>query len=338
MKYLDMSRNYKHSILMSVLKRVDEKIKDNYSSAQYMEVWDALLYNALDPILKCSNLADIIISDVLHFYTENHRRKVSSLDKEDTFTTIFLFLVAPQDQKLKRLKAIKLERSILRLIISTFLDKTDCYQELHIAGTQYPNRKQPQLLMDTIEKSLGYTKEEDLFLAINAVKFWNEQACEFKNQLLEKYTRLIVTNSQSFYDTNNSKMSLDDIIQNIFLFSSKALDKYDPGKGTLTPYIQSWMKHAKNVSAIQEDGTAFLLPNMKRSEVENVAVSLDDEEALQVEDESSNIDLDSIAVQRRVQLLAKVADPTGLGRVALGISEILTKEERLLQSKQVLKT
>lgn len=323
---------------MSVLKKVDEKIKDNYSSAQYMEVWDALIYNALEPILKCSNLADIILSDVLHFYTENHRRKVSSLSKEDTFTTLFLFLVSPQDQKLKRLKAIRLERSILRLIITTFLEKTDCYQELHVVATQFPNKKQPQLLIDSMEKSIGFNKDEDLFLSINTVKFWHEQAAEFKNQLLEKYTRLIVTSSQAFYDSNNSKMHLDDIIQNLFLFSSKALDKYDSGKGTLTPYIQSWMKHAKNVSAIQEDGTAFLLPNMKRSEVENVAVSLNDEEALQVEDESSNIDLDSIATQRRVQLLAKIADPLGLGRVSLGISEILTKSERQIQSKQVLKT
>jgi len=323
---------------MSVLKRVEEKIKDNYSSAQYMEVWDALLYNALDPILKCSNIADIILSDVLHFYTENHRRKVSSLSKEDTFTSLFLFLVAPQDQKLKRLKAIRLERSILRLIISTFLDKTDCYQELHVAATQYPNRLQPTTLIGQIERSIAFNKEEDLFLAINTVKFWYSQANEFKNQLLEKYTRLIVTTSQSFYDTNNSKMSLDDIIQNLFLFSSKALDKYDSGKGTLTPYVKSWMKHAKNVSAVQEDGTAFLLPNMKRAEVENVAVSLYDEEALQVEDESSNIDLDSIAIQRRVQLLAKIADPLGLGRVSLGITEILSKEERRIQSKQVLKT
>lgn len=333
-----MSRHYKHSVLMAVLKKVDEKIKDNYSSAQYMEVWDTLLYNALDPILKCSNIADIIISDVLHFYTENHRRKISSLSKDDTFTAIFLFLVAPKEAKLKRLKAIKFERSILRLIISTFLDKTNNYQELHVALAQCPTKRQPKILIPLIEQSIALNKEEDLFLAINTVNFWNEQAADFKNQLLEKYTRLIVTTAQQFYETNNSRMRLDDVIQNLFLFSSKALDKYDSSRGTLTTYVQSWMKHAKNVSAVQEDGTAFLLPNMKRSSVHNVSVSLNDEEALQVEDESNTMDLDSIALQRRVQLLAKVADPLGLGRVHLGISEILTTEERRLQSKQILKT
>lgn len=333
-----MSRNYQHSVLMSVLKRVDEKIKDNYSSAQYMEVWDALLYNALEPILRCTNIADIILADVLHFYTDNHRRKVSSLSKEDTFTALFLFLVAPIDKKLGRLKAAKLERSILRLIITTFLDKTEHYQELHVASAQNPNRLQPIKLMQSIEQSLGYTKEEDLFLVVNTVKFWQEQASTFKNQLLEKYYRLIVTTSQAFYSTNNSKMKLDDIIQNLFLFSSKALDKYDSGRGTLTAYIQNWMKHAKNVSAVQEDGTAFSLPSMKRAGTENIAVSLDAKEVLELEDESNNMDLDAIATQRRVQLLSKLADPLGLGRVSLGISEILTKEERLLQGKQTLKS
>ena len=60
-----MGKSYEHSTIMSILKRVDESIKDNYSSAQYMEVWDTLLYNAIEPILRCTNLVEVILSDVI---------------------------------------------------------------------------------------------------------------------------------------------------------------------------------------------------------------------------------------------------------------------------------
>ena len=321
---------------MASLKGVQETIKDNYSSAQYMQVWDELLYNALSPILSCSNIAEIILSDVLHFYTENHRRKISSLKKEEALTNFFLFLAAPSSMKVKRLMALRLERSVLRLIISSFLEKTKLYQELEIEKARNPNNSRTQDFIKTIEIKIGFNKTEDLYSTISTVKFWDNQAATFKNQLLEKYTRLIVTNAQSFYAENNSSMKLDDIIQNLFVFTSRALDKYDSEKGTLTTYIQNWLLHAKNISAVQEDGTAFLLPSAKRGEIENISVSIDDKEVLQLEDENSRIDLESLSIQKRVQLLAKIADPIGLGRLSFGISEILTAEEKRLQAAQTL--
>ncbi len=331
-----MSRAYEHSTIMSVLKRVDESIKDNYSSAQYMEVWDTLLYNAIEPILRCTNLVEVILSDVLHFYTENHRRKISVLSKEDVLTSFFLFLSAPKQKKLSRLKDIRLERSILKFIITTFLEKTQLYQKLMVSRCTR-DKKITADRMAAIEASIGMNKNEDLFCTINTVKFWYEQSCTFKSQLLEKYYRLIVVEAQSFYANNNSNTRLDDILQNFVLFSSKALDKYDSSNGTLTSYIRDWFKHAKSVSLVNESGTAFILPSNKRSSVTNVAVSLDSEEVLQIEDENSVVDLDAIDTQRRVQLLAKIADPVGLGRLSFGISEILNKEEKLLQSKQTLR-
>lgn len=321
---------------MSTLKKVDESIKDNYSSAQYMEVWDTLLYNAVEPILRCSNIADIILADVLHFYTDNHRRKISILSKEELLTGFFLFLVAPAQHKLARLKDLRLERSIIKFIVENFLYKTDLYIRLMVNHCQ-KQKPRTEKLIKSIENSVGLAKDEDLFCIIQTVKFWDEQAGIFKSQLLEKYYRLIVVEAQAFYASNNSKLELNDLIQNFVLYTSKALDKYDSTQGTLTSYIKDWFKHAKGITTVNESGTAFILPSNKRTEIENVAVSLDNEEVLQIEDESSIIDLDSLDIQKRVQLLAKIADPLGLGRLSLGISEIFTKEEKLIHSKQVIR-
>jgi hypothetical protein len=324
-----MAKHYVHSELMQALKQTKETIQENYSSAQYTQVWDELLFNALSPILTCTNIADIILADVLHFYVENHRRKVSTLNKEDALTNFFLFLACPISSKEKRLKSLKLERNVLNIIIKTFLDKTKNYQEL---TTKLAKKTDPliQEKIKEVEIRIGYTGYHDLYSVISTVRFWFDQANKFRNQILEKYLRLIVVEAQAYYKTNNSNMKLNDIIQNLVMFTLKALDKYDSDKGTLSTYIQQWLHHGKNMSAVQESGIAFLLPTNKRSEEQNISVSIDSEEVLQIEDENSTIDLDSLYIQRRVQLLAKIADPIGLGRVSLGISEVLSKQEKML--------
>lgn len=323
-----MAKHYQHSPLMAILKRTEEQIQDNYASSQYAEVWDTLLYNALEPIVHTSKTADLILGDVLHFYVENHRRKLSSLPKELVMTSLVRFFISPSDNKLERLRKCRLERNILRLIANTFLTETAEYQQLTLEKIKAS--KQKRKIIDSkltlIEQRVGYNGRLDLYSAINTVRVWLKHADDFKNMLLEKYLRLIVTHAQTYYKSNNSNLKLDDTIQNLVVYTSKALDKYDVRKGTLATYIQRWLQHAKNVSVVQEDGIAFLLPAAKRSEIANFSVPLDNAEVLEVEYEcGENVELDSL--RRRVQLLAKLVDPTGLGRLSLGISEVLSREE-----------
>lgn len=334
-----MARIYRHSHLMAKLKAIDEQIQDNYSSAQYVEVWDTLLYNALEPIVTCTKVADLILADVLHFYVENHRRKLSSLPKDLVMSSLVRFLISAPEDRLRRLRKCRLERNVLRLIITTFLDSATEYRDLVLKKIHTKENTagyaQVEHSLSIIEHRLGYNGKIDLFSACNSVSFWYSQANTFKNMLMEKYLRLIVTQAQMYYKANNSNMDLDDIIQNLIVFTSKALDKYDVRKGTIVSYIQTWLQHAKNVTVVQEDGIAFLLPVAKRSAVANMAVSIDNEEVMEVEYEcGENVELDS--TRRRVQLLAKLVDPTGLGRLSLGISEVLSREELALMRRHAV--
>lgn len=323
-----MARSYRHSPLMAILKKTEEQIQDNYASSQYAEVWDTLLYNALEPIVRSTKVADLILGDVLHFYVENHRRKLSSLPKDLVMTSLVRFFISPPKYRLERLRKCRLERNVLRLILTTFLEHTKDYQDLVLRKTRVKKKERARIdqKLAVIEHRVGYTEKLDLFSAINTVKFWLAQADSFKNMLLEKYLRLIVTHAQTYYKANNSNMDLDDIIQNLIVFTSKALDKYDVRKGTLVSYIQTWLQHAKNVTVVQEDGIAFMLPVAKRSELGNMSVSMDAAEVQDIEYEcGQDVEVDSL--RRRVQLLAKIVDPTGLGRLSLGISEVITREE-----------
>lgn len=315
---------YKHSYLMAKLKGTAESIKENYSSEQYAQTLDTLFYSAVEPIINTTNIADIVIADLLHFSMENHKRKVSVLNKQELLTGIFIFLASPVEQKLLALKNLRLEKSILRCMINIFLDKTEKYQQLQIVRCT-EDRKELLNITKQIEDSVQLQEGEDLFSAINTVKFWYGKAKHFKEQILEKYYRLIVTEAQSFYAMNPSNNNLDDVIQDFVWTTTKALDKYDSSQGTLTSYIKTWFQHARTTAANNADN---YLPE---SLSENCFISLDSETLKNLPDENE-LDIESLDVQKRVQLLAKIADPIGLGRLSFGISEIFTENEKRIQS------
>lgn len=305
---------YEHNLLMAELKKVDETIKENYSSSQLMEVWDKLLYNALEPIVMFTNVVQNILADVLHFLMDNHKRKISAIPRDEVLTLIFLFFAEPSHKKLGILKAMRLERNLLKLIIETFLTATQNYSKL-LLNAQNNNSARLRKKISTIENAISLSKDADLFCKINTVNFWFSEAMKFKSMILEKYYRMLVTDAQNLYALNLDKLSLDDVIQNYFVFASKALDKYDSNEGTLTSYIKTWLHHAKKVS----------LQVSEQAQFEQLSDTMIDD-AL----DTTEFNLDSLAEQKKVQQLAKIVDPTGLGRISLGISEYLTEAERVL--------
>lgn len=323
-----MAKSYHHSEMFAKLKRTEEQISDNYSSSQYLQVWELMIYKALEPIIQCSNIPDIILADTLSFLAEDARRKLSTADRADAITVFFLFLTGPSEKRIEYLKTLRLEKVILRHVINTFLTKTENYQALL---TEYAktNNKDTWLTLSQIETSIGYNKATDLFSAINTVRFWYKQSNIFKTQILEKYTRLILMTAQMHYKCCNSNLDLDDIVQTFSVFASRALDKFDPDKGSLTSYVQQWLHHAKGVVSTQETGVAFLIPSEKKMSQPYYSMPLDCEEVLSIPDDSVENLLESSSERQRIQKLAKLVDPLGLGRLALGISEYFSSAELL---------
>lgn len=322
-----MSIKYQHSEVMAKVKASKESIKENFSSNQYIELLDELFYRALEPILLHSNHSDHIIAACLHNSSLNSRRKISSIDKGHMLSLMALFLSVPRERKLKVLKQIRLERSILRFIIKSWLDRLSEYEKLYVHKSKVSSLKR-----DFIKRSIEFSESADLFCQIQTVRFWYSKASEYQNKIVEKYLRLIAVHSQSHYKNNNSRMELNDIIQNLSLYTSKAIDKFDPSCGTLTSYITNWMSHGKSVSSQHELGSAFILPSGKRKEVKNISISIDDDEVLQLEhDDNVENDIERMSTIERVRMIAKVMDPVGLARCELGIKEVFTESEVALQ-------
>lgn len=324
-----MALHYEHSYLFQNLKQVKESISDNYSSSQYIDVLDTLLFKALKPIILNTDYIDKFLVELTHLSILNHRRKISNLSRESFVTHTFMYLVSDKKDKYKIIKKMKLERTFISFVVNSFLSELKDYYDTSVkAANNAPNQKVRKTLM---EKNVLVSEDCSLWSVITEVTLYLNESKNFKKQIVEKYVRHILLAAQNHYKVNNSKMELDEIIQTMFVYASHAIDKYDQSKGTLTSYISTWLQHARNQSGVNELETSFLLPHAKRNEIKNSSVSLESIENLELETrEDENNDIE------KVRQLAKLADPLGFARIAMDIQEYLTKDEINLQKQALL--
>lgn len=120
----------------------------------------------------------------------------------------------------------------------------------------------------------------------------------------------MIMEAKNVYVSTDHRISLDDLIQDMTIITSKAIDKYDATKGTLTTYIEWWWKAVK--SSTLEDL------------VKESALSLD-EHASTLANQASDVSVEEELIKKednsRLQELACAVDPIGLGRIFLGIYE-----------------
>ena len=320
---------------LEVLKSVKEKLDHNYTSYQLLSVLDKLLLRSIRPIINTTDYVDRVLANVVAWAAVNPRRKVTSLPKPTFNTYVMAYLASDKpEQKAKILGRMRLERNVLFFIASRFNKMT------HSLNAARPS--------PSLSNALAVTHPARVYFASRDSQFWCEQASVFKAQIMEKYMRLAMVEAQMFYrqqKTNNPhlKFDLDELGQNFMLAVSKAVDKCDAQQGTLTTYVQNWIKDAKgNPSLRGEYGIAYTIPAAHRRTLAqtkdgtsggkphnvNISVSIDSQD---LDHLTSDSDVEQEVVRnqqiRRVRLLAKRIDPTGIGRLYLGVDEILNDQE-----------
>lgn len=322
-----MAGKYVHSESFAALKGVDEKIVQNLTSFQYLTVLDNMLYESLAPLLVNTKFFDVFLAQVIGWQTLNPKRKTCGVGRVGlvSLSTLF-YLTSEPKQKLKIVKKMKLHRNILFECITRWLDLMQEYPSLSL------RMGSPEVL-DAIsemhEKGLmrtGYS----LHSTYTTTLFWYKKSKTFKEQIMEKYTRMTISTAQRDYadmidhGVISTTENLNDMVQAYMMTMSKAIDKCDADKGVLTTYINSWLKSAKNnvEKRSSSDGTQI----HKKLGVQKIEhVELDDVEDTVSDDDARDRD-DLI---KRVRHVAKIFDPKGYGRLALGIHEHLSVDDKL---------
>lgn len=320
-----------HSVSIARAKATTERLGSSYSSNQLISLLDTLLFNALAPLVEHTKYLDAHVANLIAL-SYGKKRKISSHavpDKAYSRLSVFLLSGGVRERQ-KALRLAKLDRGFYFAVLDQFFQQTkeytqmlaDCENDL----TRHRYAKRAKL--HEIEKRVA--AGPDLLLAITNARFWYEEASEFKRMLAEKYLRHAVNNAVKLNGKRGFfNIELDDVIQNHALAVSKAIDKFDPTKGTLTAYINTWFMDARN-----NKNHLIVTPNTVSMDSDQYGDGDDTEDSSSF-DPSSCSPCPTHAMERQEEIneirwLARYADPTGVGRFSLGIEEILTDQEYAL--------
>lgn len=329
MKTKTSPTNYKHSELFAKLKSIEESIPNNLTSYQYLSVLDSLIYKGMYPIIEGTKFFENFLAQILGWQTINSKRKVVGVGRQafSSYATLFLLLDDPK-QRLKLLKRMKLDRAVLFEAMRRWTSIAE--EIISISDTSVLTVDALLQIAELSERSL--VKDHHHVMALfNQVKYWHDQAVSFKSQILEKYTRLCITTAQRDYVSMDCKGSLDDIIQVYFMSAGKAIDKCDTDKGVLTTHILNWLLSAKNVVIAMETNGASVQSRSQKGAgsalITTMAehVSLDEIENMIADELEDPLEREDTIQQ--IRKVTKAFDKSGIGRILLGIQDVLSEED-----------
>lgn len=326
------------------LPDLKERLKKNLSCADIHSTLDYFIFNSLNPICFKSYYSRRYISDMIAQIYTNNNRKISSLEKSKFVELLFTCLVTPSQKTYwKIFKKLRLERNLFDKIAQDFLNDTKDYPGLEIAYIKGDNTVLTR--MNYIEKHVGIGRNI-LSSTINWVHYFLEKYFDFKGMIIEKYVRYAYIDTMKSAKTTSLHIDRQDLFKNLILAIPRAIDKHDPTKGTLTSYIQIWMKHSKinptfnhvlnqsyDINIVQRKGITAAR-NAGNSFENNLAHSLDSIEAQEKPDDS-NIE-EFIIKKDNNNILSKLISRVKNSKMSMlyyDIKYVLTEEELELLKK-----
>lgn len=298
---------YQPSVVFESLKKVSETIQHNYSTEQYLNALDTMLGHAIRAIVKSSNYVDKCIAEIAASSIEHTSTKVCTYGGKEGLKYLLIFLTrAEPDDKMVLFRRMRLDRNLTLRIIDEWLAHLVNYrQDIESGNIHGVQRAKQEVLANTC-----------LYAPYAEVLFWCKQAKSLRQFILEKYYRLVLNEARSFYMLMRQSVSLDDTIQSMFIEATKALDKCNPERGALTSYVQRWVRLSRSSLSTELDVAYDVPAKQSRQDFSYKSAVLDET------DEDVGL-YDDTVVRLHVQKIARIMDPSGLGRKSLDISEYI---------------
>jgi len=308
-----MAKTYTHSQAFGELKATDEALKGNLTSAQYLHTLDYFLWRALSPILEfCPNLFLNFVAKCTAHQLLMPNAKYTSGSRDELPISLFM-LLASDNGRLDLAKDLYLNRGLTFGLVSFFLSLTAEYRDI-VEGRTKLSRKARRHRIAEIEMELGAT--DSLYGPIQQTSYWIDKASQWKNVIIEKYTRMTLLMAQRTYVDYQHSVDLDDVVQVYLMITSKAIDRCDSRLGVLTTFIQQWMKSARaRVAAMAEASRNDSLDSLHEllgDSMHELSVAPDK----------------TAELMRTVAYAAMIADPEGLVRNHLNIPQYMSAIHR----------
>lgn len=237
-----MARRYKHSEVFAEVKAIQEEIKINLTSLQYLQILDYYLWNSLRFLINISPSFFICYLSKVIAYQQIHSMSKLSSESRETITNNFFNYVTTGD--VEWAKKLYLNRGLYFGILSYWLSKSHEYFQLKSPFNTVENAPER---MHKIVNELAISNVSLYYANYKQTAYWFEKAQDFKSKIMQKYVRMTILQAQKAYVEYNHELDLDDVTQIYLQIMSKAIDRCDSRFGVLTTFIQSWLKSAKAI-------------------------------------------------------------------------------------------
>jgi hypothetical protein len=294
------------------LGKIDCKYPGDYTSNQLLLVLDKCIFNACLPILKHTKFFDDYLAKLMvQIFWCKDRHKICAIDKQLLIKKTLLVLSGKK--RSVNFRGLKIERSYLLAACKDFLNQTSQYADWVAADINDYSPENARNLSN-LRKRVFDNGTQDLWTTIATVQYWFDVSQDYKRFLIGKYLRLAIKRVNALY-SKFPQIDRHDLFQNLVMAIDKAISKCDARKGTLTTYINHWMRDAQNwrnshTQKFNHVSLEGMVENMEQTDVLNSSL----EKHFHQEEVHDRIDW--------VRRCAKYADPEGWGRVELGIQEI----------------
>ncbi len=314
-------KSYTHSTVFNELKRTVEDIQENLSSGDYLNTLDFFIWRALAPIAaECPMFYYNYIAKCVAHQALHPNSKYTSEPSKDVLPLQLFNALAAQEQDPEAAfdysRKLYLNRGLLFGLLSKFLKETSEYKAMQSAFWSTNNPALFRSKLAEAEERVGCVHPGRLYPAITQVTYWTDHARDWKEKILQKYTRLALNNARATYVDFNHFVPLDDVAQIHLLVTSKAIDRCDSRMGVLTTFITRWLKSARAQVADEAKSQAD-------DSLEAMAETLGDSMSLgAVLPDTTSEEIQEIAYK------AFIADPEGVTRTAMGIPQYVSAKHR----------
>lgn len=232
----------------------------NLSSQTLFSTLDDLIYTALSTLMDTTTFVEQRITDLVNFQYYNKRRDVSTKYKwGDAIHYCLEFVRNPTEENLRD---CYLDRGYLIPILSDFLEKTNKYSIYYIRGLKNKQRyfTKYNFYIESMHNQVG--AKQELFQTILQVKYLLSLITEHKHLMIEAYKLYYMKIAHMGAKSIPLPIDIEELIQNYYLATSKAIDHFDLSKGAFKSYLDQWLKKVLH-SGSHFYGSAYNTANTK---------------------------------------------------------------------------
>lgn len=303
--------------LQDILQR-PQRIGDNLSSRQMFLVLDGMIERAIEPLADTSDSflemsAEIVASRVIH------RRKIDQEIVVAAFSAFF------HDRRASCHAMIKanVDRGFMFAYLHRVSDigKRIIAAHVHVVKNK-PSKIRHKFLQDMSDGSRILGRSKKLVPALQTSAFWYTRALDFRDQIVEKYIRLIYKSAVREHKKSAKRLEIPDLFGTGYLTAVRAVEKFNSNSGVLTSYMALWLRSVSFNSGVQSIGVSF---NTKSKDPDDVGWSVPLDVVTNAIDDSAAIPQidDGSTLMKRLSVIAFDPDV----RAALAVSGVTPTRE-----------